>query len=313
MATGKIPQLENDSSYKAQNYDAMELDMFADDTEFYRTDGYKTHDNNSIFLDINGIQFFNSVVSPSILEFYPSIGVKRDVSSKPEWSNTAIRSLLSVKYLLVPTDEESEFLTNELLYGFSFYEKIEPYSIYINELFLPMGFVLSEYITEDSFNSVDDSLRSNILLRSIMLNDEQIVRYSDFMTELPEDRLYVNDYDSLVNDVNAMTTADNFVDTGNGFTADINVDSTSMVMFSVPYDIGFTAYIDGTPTTIEEVNNGLMAIVVPSGQHSIEFVYATPYLTLSMYICFIGIVLYIVYIAIDRYGQRNRVIKSTAL
>ena len=40
-------------------------------------------------------------VAPSIMAFYPEVGVKRDVNSKPDAENYALRGLLSVRYTLV--------------------------------------------------------------------------------------------------------------------------------------------------------------------------------------------------------------------
>ncbi len=302
IATGKIPQLTNDSSYKMLNYDAMALDILAEDESFYRVDSYDAPDNNSIFMDMNGVQTFNSVVSPSILEFYPSIGVKRDVSSKPEWSNFALRPLLSVKYLMVPLESEDEFKTDNLTYGFTHYNNVGPYSIYKNDLYLPMGIVFNEFITTQDFESVQESQRSNLLLKGIVLTDDQIAKYSDYFTETPANELTLLSYDDMVVDVNSLTTAENFVDTGNGFTASVTVEDTSMVMFSVPYDKGFKAFVDGEITEIENVNNGLSAILVSPGQHEIIFEYSTPFLSLSKLLCFIGIVLYLIYFLLDRLG-----------
>ena len=46
-------------------------------------------------------QYFGSTAAPSILSFYPALGVKRDVRSQPELSNYALRGLLSVRYRCV--------------------------------------------------------------------------------------------------------------------------------------------------------------------------------------------------------------------
>ena len=49
--------------------------------------------------------------------------------------------------------------------------------------------------------------------------------------------------------------------------------SGNLVFFSVPYDEGFTAKVDGQTAEIERVDGGLMAVFVPEGRHSIEFSY----------------------------------------
>ncbi len=305
LATGKIPQLENDSYYKAESYDMMDSAILSDDSDFFRVDTYNAYDNVASFWGLNGIQYFHSVVSPSILEFYPPLGVKRDVSSKPTWENYALRSLLSVKYLLVPNRENDTFKEDEELFGFVFHETIEEYTVYENELFLPMGLVFDKYITQENFDSTTESLRSNLLLRGILLDEEQINTHSDVMTPLDPLLLTNLSYPTMIDDVNNMHTAEFFIDTGDGFVADISLESEAMVLFTVPYDRGFTAFIDDKEVEIEQVNNGLMAVVVPAGDHKITFSYETPFLNLSILICIIGIFLFIAYILFDRIGQRG--------
>ena len=61
----------------------------------------------------------------------------------------------------------------------------------------------------------------------------------------------------------------------NGFTARIKTDRKSLVFFSVPFDKGFTAYVNGVKTDIEKVDNGFMAVVVPEGESDIKFSYVT--------------------------------------
>ena len=50
----------------------------------YRVDTYKIHDNIGMWLDKSCLQYFGSTAAPSILSFYPALGVKRDVRSEPE-------------------------------------------------------------------------------------------------------------------------------------------------------------------------------------------------------------------------------------
>ncbi len=304
IGRGKIPQIDNDKYYKAETYDMMDSGILSEDTEFYRVDSYETYDNATIFMGLNGLQYFNSVVTPSILEFYPSVDVKRDVSSKPEWENYALRSLLSVKYLLVPTRENDGFVADKQRYGFVYYDTVGEFTIYENELFLPMGLVFDSYMTEENFENTSESLRSNLLLRGVMLSEEQIEKYSD-LRQLTEPELTSLSYEGFVEDIQKMPTATEFTDTGNGFTAEVTTQNAAMVMFSVPYDKGFTAYVNGVETEIENVNNGLSAVMVGTGEHQIVFEYETPYLKLSLLLAVAGIALLAAYLVIDHVGRKD--------
>ena len=50
-----------------------------------------------------------------------------------------------------------------------------------------------------------------------------------------------------------------------GFHAEITLDKENLVFFSVPYDDGFTAYVNGEKTDILQVDEGLMAVLCPAG------------------------------------------------
>lgn len=51
-----------------------------------------------------------------------------------------------------------------------------------------------------------------------------------------------------------------FTATRTGFTAQADLEAENLVLFSVPYDDGFTATVNGVPAEVEKVDNGLMAV-----------------------------------------------------
>ena len=74
--------------------------QFPEDSSFVRTDFYGTLENLGMYWDRPTIQAFHSIVPVSLMEFYPEVGVTRDVSSKPDTKLYALRSLLSVRWLV---------------------------------------------------------------------------------------------------------------------------------------------------------------------------------------------------------------------
>ena len=71
----------------------------------------------------------------------------------------------------------------------------------------------------------------------------------------------------------AESACTDFEFTKSGFRAVADLEKDNLVLFSVPYDAGFTAQVDGEEAVIEKVDGGLMAVLVPAGQHTIEFTY----------------------------------------
>lgn len=53
-------------------------------------------------------------------------------------------------------------------------------------------------------------------------------------------------------------------------------------LFSVPYEEGWSATVNGKPAEVEKVSVGFMAVKVPAGTSQIRFNYRTPGLTLGI-------------------------------
>ena len=58
---------------------------------------------------IPSIRAFQSVVTTSIMDFYDSVGVHRDVASRAELSHYTLRGLLSVKYYYKQIREDCRY------------------------------------------------------------------------------------------------------------------------------------------------------------------------------------------------------------
>ena len=82
LSLTKYAQWDVDSNLIAETYDSVE-DVAAalPDDAFYRIDAYGAHNNLGLWFNRSCLQFFNSTVAPSIMAFYPEVGVKRDVNS----------------------------------------------------------------------------------------------------------------------------------------------------------------------------------------------------------------------------------------
>lgn len=110
LSLTKYAQWDVDGNLIAETYDSADAVAAAlPDDAFYRIDAYGAHNNLGLWFDRSCLQFFNSTVAPSIMEFYPAVGVKRDVNSKPDAANYALRGLLSVRYTLTARDKVSDW------------------------------------------------------------------------------------------------------------------------------------------------------------------------------------------------------------
>ncbi len=280
----------------------MDFDL-EDSGEFYRSDFYETFDNLCLYWKIPSIRCFHSIVPPSVMEFYPEVGVTRDVSSKPDYDLYALRALLSVKYLYADSYDVYDAPENySPIEGFTYLCTKNVYYIYTNDNYIPMGFTYDHYITEDEFFSLSEKDRSKILISAIMLKDNQILRYSPSLKHLENIDSYL-DYEDVSKQAKLRSDSSSyyFKFDSKGFTSKIDLEKDNLVFFSVPYESGWKAYVNGNETAIEKVDNGFMAVYAKKGNNEIVFTYKTPGLKIGAMISVAAIIIFIAYYLYAKY------------
>ena len=297
IGIGKFGQWHTDSDLVEQDTNALLLKNALPEGD-YRIDTYKIHDNIGMWLDKSCLQYFGSTAAPSILSFYPGLGVKRDVRSEPEITNYALRGLLSVEYLIT-TPEKRESFEDEADEGWTYLADVDGYALYHNDNYVPMGFTYDYYVTEATYQTSIKTLRSNLLMRALVLTDEDVAQYGKYLTELPDTMLDDLHYDSYTQDCadRRAHSCSVFQMNNAGFHAEITMDKPNLVFFSVPYDDGFTAYVNGEKTDILRVDEGLMAVLCQPGASSIDFVYQADGLSASRVVTAVAIPVWVVYVA----------------
>jgi len=250
------------------------------DGTFSRVDIYEGNENLGLYWELPSIQAFHSVVPVSIMEFYPEVGVKRDVSSKPDADQYALRPLLSVKWLLV-NDQKAD---QPPMPGYTLRDSQYGYSIYENDCYLPIGFAYDHYISMEDWEMLDTDERDDVLLRAILLEEDAIDCNSDLLTPLPDDLLFETSEEQYYLDIQQRQNMASLgaVFENSGFTCRTDYDQSRMVFFSIPYSEGWSARVDDMPAEILKADLGFMAIRVPEGERTIRLDYRTPGLTAGM-------------------------------
>lgn len=281
-------------------------DVDIDDLQTVRSDFYESLDNSAMFWQIPSIQAFHSIVPGSVMEFYDSIGVQRDVASRPDSTHYALRGLTSVRWLF-DDDHDSEFFAGEdssdpAMPGWAYYGNANGFDIWENEYYIPMGFSYDYYIRRSDYDAADKSVRELMLLKGVVLDDDQIARLDGLLPELPEDkRVYTKEeyYNDCKN--RAVGACSAFAYTSKGFSATVSSEKQKLIFFSVPYEEGWSATVNGEPAEIEQVNVGFMAVKVPQGEQvQIEFTYRTPGLPAGILITCVSLVLLLGYLWLMR-------------
>lgn len=292
--------------YVLNNGDDLKLDR--KELQNCRSDFYETMDNVGMYWQIPNIQAFQSVVPGSIYTFFPSVGVTRDVGSRPEVKYYGLRPLLSVKYLFDSVEDDDDFQKEDgktRMPGYRYIDTQNGYKIFENKNYIPYGFWYNSYVTEDEYYECDENARHLLLLKAMVLTDEQVEKYGDQMTHFVDMDVEKFDTAHFTQDCKELQThTSDFFEYGtDSFHAQITTpsDSDKLVFFSIPYEKGWSATVNGEPVEIEQVNIGFMGVNVPAGATSqIHFTYRTPGLYEGAAITAVSVLLYIAYIVISK-------------
>lgn len=270
---------------------------------FARSDIYDDTDNLLMYWERPSIQAFHSIVPPSVMEFYPEVGVERSVGSRPDPEYYAIRSLLSVKWLFINVDKDDQ----EPMPGYTYYDTQHFYNIYQNENYIPMGFTYDYALTQENIDDLTYQEAGNIMLRAMILDEEDIEKNSDIISELPQNMRHNLDIISFTEDCQNRNekTAQNFEINKRGFTATTDFDDSELVFFSVPFENGWSAYVNGEKAEIIHSNIGFMAVRVPIGQTKIEFKYTAPGLIPGIIISASAVLIIMIWYYTIRKKQKN--------
>lgn len=292
-----------------------------DDPEFHRMESLDSQNNINMLWGMSSLRSFTSIIPSSTFELYDLLDIERSVNSRPETSHYALRSLTGVKYLIVPGNYDSEKLDEALsdLRQFQYLEDQDGWKIYVNTAIMPMGYAYDTYMLTDDAkkeNPVD-----NAMVGSVILTEEQAEKYSDILTERHSENLTVEQkYQRFLSDVRERQElgAKQFSVNRSGFTAVTDYDADRLLVFSVPYDRGWsgTVSVQGAAAQeleIEKVNGGFIGVRIPAGVCEISFTYKTPGGSLGVICTVIGIVLFGGYIFLCYFILRRRPVRYAHL
>ena len=297
-------------------------DLNIDDIKNVRSDFYECTDNLGMYWQIPNIQAFQSIVPGSIMDFYPTFDSARDVASRPDTELYGLRGLLSVKYLFDNPSDDENFIDedgNTKMPGFKYLDTRNGVNIYENQYYVPMGFMYNDFISSKEFKDIPTNNRDKALMKAMVLSEKQMKKYSSITgyKEINDDYSYTSSKaDSFTYNENSYKkdcenrknqSCKNFKYINNGFTATIdNKGKDNLVFFSVPYEDGWSAYVNGKEVNIEKVNVSFMAVKVDGNSTSeIKFTYKTPGLSAGFAITLISGVIYIGYIGFLYYRKRK--------
>ena len=267
-----------------------------------RIDTTHADKNAGMYWNMPCVRCFHSIVPGSIFDFYETIGNSRSVNSAPEVSNLWLHSLLSAHYLF---DLENE---NRNSYpGYTYAYEDGDFSVYTLDSFIPMGFSYEDFITRSQLEkNYLPTTRTRKMLNTLVVEDEDA---DELRAVLPESEELL--FSKEQSDVTAVAArrrehvCSDFSYGKDSFSAKFTAEKRRVVFFSVPYDSGWSATVNGEEAKIYRVNAGFMAVICEEGENDIQFSYETPGLKTGLRVASGAAAVTALYLALPRRKKKQ--------
>lgn len=123
--------------------------------------------------------------------------------------------------------------------------------------------------------------------------DEVTVNFLKGEYHIDNLKLYYMSYDDIKNINNNITKVNIDMIDGDNIHASVNTYKDGYFVTSLPYDKGYTVYVDGKKVEAEIVNTFALGFKLGKGKHDIKITYSSPFKNIGIILSILGIVLYI--------------------
>lgn len=248
---------------------------------------YRYDTSNNVYTltgNVSGIGAFSSTVENSSKEFDSLFDLTASNFSKTNFDNRDPEGLLLGGKYLISTQKDDRKVLEKVSEGKKKY--------YIeSQKACPIGFAVDHYIVKQNLLKLPKEKRAVAMMNAAVVDDGSVDKIDSAAGKLDVKDI---DYDKV--DKNIDRTVENrvknFKRDNTGFSCSTDYNGERLVWFSVPYDDGWKASLDGKPLDIIK-SGGMMAVKVPAGNHELTFKYQTPWFNTGIVISAVSFVIFI--------------------
>lgn len=243
-----------------------------------------------------GIYSRSETVSPSTFYFDRLLGFARTDRGATGEQYHGLPEMLGAKYYVSSEPVQGRSTVQEVTAGGK--------TNYVTERgACPIGFAYKTYITEGELQKLPKEKRGIAVLGNMILKDNQVWSLRKCVTHntKPEREDNASTISWYVKAASESAVKD-FHRNSAGFTCTTDWDTERAAFFTVPFESGWSAEVDGEPAEILRVA-GMMALHLTEGPHTIAFRYHVPGLRLGIILSIISL---LVFAKDIRKSRRNR-------
>lgn len=238
--------------------------------------------------------YFNSIYDSGFERFkrengiFNNNGLYKDIDK-----NTAeIAGVAAVKYFVYPSLPDDVY-KNAGTFG--------AFNVYANDYYIPIGFTCDKMISHSRFCEITENSEKQRVYAQYLVADNP----ADFDGILP---LCDDEYKPAESEAEYLELvgerrkgAAYFAEeTAEGYRIKIRPEKQTVMCLSVSFNPSWKAYIDGEQAQVYQINNGLVGVILPAGDHVVELKYTVSGFAQGVVISCAGAVILLLYTIISR-------------
>jgi uncharacterized membrane protein YfhO len=202
---------------------------------------------------------------------------------------------------------------NNYLQGFGYdsVAKFGDVKVYKNRFALPLGFTYNQVLDETTFKKLSPTQKDIYLLRGCVIADDDkdlLAANKKFNLADTAAPFSFDAYGQYVKDIKKDSlNITQFKESD--IKGDITVAAPKVLFFSIPFDEGWKATVNGTDTKLYRVNCGLIGLSVPVGKNAVELKFEPRYMKRGTLVSVIALLVFIGLLVFDK--MRNKKVSLT--
>lgn len=290
----------NDFTVDALSY------LSSSDKSFYRVIKYYLTEpaiespsiNDAKVQNFKGTSSYHSFNQGNYIKFLQEMDIiRKGNESETRWAigllnRPLLQPLASIKYNLTKGDASS-FLSND---RYEYVSQFGDVKLFKDRYYLPLGYTYDRFLTISNFRQLLPAQKDAALLNAFVVDDREIEKYKR-LQQFDLNAFIASNYtmkeyeDSIENRRREILVISEH--SHNHIKGKINLSGDKLLFFSIPFDKGWHAKVDGKEVKLEQINIGFTGLLLTKGTHTVELEYEPPYLIAGAIISLISIGVYV--------------------
>lgn len=275
------------------------------DKSFYRIEktyssspAFEKSFNDGMVQDYKGTSTYASFNQDSYLDFMDAVGLISERANRDgrRWieglrkRRPILHTFASVKYIL--TKHPEEYINS----GYRTIVQAGDIFAMQNIFTLPFGFTYDSYMSRSEFMRLTWLQKDIALIKAVVLDPPLEAMAKEYLPPV-----FAGDFGESINvqefqtDVQARQNyALEIVSfSQNEIKGKITLEKDRMLFFTIPFDKGWQASIDGTPAELQRVNIGFTGLMITPGMHTIELTYQPTYWVAGWFVSALSLLVFL--------------------